>query len=216
MPPTRVCLSPPSPYCDRPHLRPKATSGVFCSAFDHSPAPKWHRRLASPLASASTSSDKIATTQHRGTASSLIPTNSNNNACCRTEASKICKLLFPSSVFPRSILAIVTQYSFVYCRCRNHLLHATMGIKAPWKGWLRVAMPIVGALLLANTIAAFVLALFNAATLDLSHDDRPVPEYLATHGVQVRAYVGPLISLLMCCLIHKLTVHPASSCSSGV
>ncbi|KAK4497357.1 hypothetical protein PRZ48_011808 [Zasmidium cellare] len=61
-----------------------------------------------------------------------------------------------------------------------------MGIKAPWKGWLGVAMPIVGCLLLANTIAAFVLALFNAATLDLYHD-RPVPEYLATHGVQVRA-----------------------------
>lgn len=89
-----------------------------------------------------------------------------------------------------------------------------MGIKAPWKGWLRVAMPILGFLVLANTLAAFVLALLNAATLDLSHD-RPVPDYLATHGVQVRAYVETF-PLLMRCPFHVLTVGAASSCSSGV
>lgn len=61
-----------------------------------------------------------------------------------------------------------------------------MGIKAPWKGWLRVAMPIVSFLVLANTLATFVLATFNAATLDL-YADEPVPEYLATHAVLVRA-----------------------------
>lgn len=42
-----------------------------------------------------------------------------------------------------------------------------MAILAPWKGYLRVAMPIISFLILANAAIVLTLAIFNAATLDL-------------------------------------------------
>ncbi|GIZ38635.1 hypothetical protein CKM354_000204700 [Cercospora kikuchii] len=48
-----------------------------------------------------------------------------------------------------------------------------MAIRAPWKGFVgRVGMPIVSALVVANTLAIFILSIFNAAAVELNGDDR--------------------------------------------
>ncbi|CAK1358914.1 unnamed protein product [Cercospora beticola] len=48
-----------------------------------------------------------------------------------------------------------------------------MAIRAPWKGFVgRVGMPILSALVVANTLAILILSIFNAAAVELNGDGR--------------------------------------------
>lgn len=61
-----------------------------------------------------------------------------------------------------------------------------MTLRAPWnKGWIRTAMPIISFLVLLNTLAIFVLAVFNVAALDLYYDE--TPRYVKDNAVSIRA-----------------------------
>ena len=61
-----------------------------------------------------------------------------------------------------------------------------MALRAPWsKGWIRTAMPIISFLVLLNTLAIFVLAVFNVAALDLNYNEPP--QYVEDNSVSIRA-----------------------------
>lgn len=71
------------------------------------------------------------------------------------------------------------------------LFWTSMAIKWPWDGWLAIATPTISALILANTLAVFLLAVLTSTTTHFSATDNSGPavglQYLSQNLMGLRA-----------------------------